>query len=1230
MRNRRHLLLCVLAFIARAASAQSEPARWLTSFQADRCFIENKGQFDGRTGRADEQVLYAVDEGALQILFTARGVVYRFDEKEKNFYRQRGDRSQPRMRTRTHFVRMEWEGSAPGTRLIAEGQRPDAHTYSSLRADMSVSAITGVRGFSRLTYRNLLPGIDVEYTIHPERGIKYAVRVAPGADAARLRMRYQAERGIVLDADGNLRIATPHGDIVDNAPTANLADGRKEPVRARFAIEGDAVRIVLDRYDRRRPVLIDPWVATPPFGNSNRIWDVEVDAASNVYVYGGDTPLRLRKYSPLGALQWTYNTPWDTANYWIGSMVADPAGNCYITAGTDPRIAKVSTNGVLEWSANGGFFDEYWRMSFNCDYTQMVLGGTRLTLGPTLVPIGYGHAFRINLANGAVLSSTNVAALSPSPLISNPNEIRAMTAAPNGRYYFLTLDTIGCITEDLGIIYRRGNSYGFSYRMAGYGVTNQPINAIAATSSFLYTQNGATLHKRAIGTGAILATATIPGGTTTTQLGQASAQNSGIAVDSCGRVVVGSGNAVHLFDADLNLLASAGTPAAVYDVAINHNGEVVACGNGFVASLALAACAPPAVLCCYTSIDAVPVQCANGAPISLSAQTAGGTWSGPGIIDPDSGLFDPAMAGAGTHAITYALPCGSSTIDVVVSPCAPLSVCVDPTSGALVASNGVAPYAWQQQVTTQNCSACLFLCIIPPGCAVNVTNWQTFATAGSIPAPGSYPIRVVDGAGTVLVINSAGELQPCASCPPITVSVGSITSPSCAGLGNGSAIASATGGAQPVAFIWQPGGLPGPSQSALSAGTYTVTATDADGCAGSTTVAITQPPVLTIGVASATDATCAGNDGAATVSVSGGTPGYGISWSNGAAGATATGLAPGGYTAVATDANGCTASVVVAIGTSEGPVILSTTASATTCAPPDGQITIIASGTGLLHSIDGTAYQVSNVFTGLASGSYTVWVMDADSCVATASVAVPSPPAPAPVIVGDAFACFGQAIVLSTAQPYAAYAWSTGATTSSITVTDAGSYAVTVTDAAGCTGLSAPFTTAIGGPVAAFDTDPPSPQQPGTTVQVSDASTASGSAITAWQWSFGAPGSSASGPDASWTYAAAGVYTITLIVTDANGCADTASAVYLIRPEDIRIPNVISPNGDGENDAFVIENIVFFGNELVILNRWGQEVYVTRNYRNTWKADGHPDGTYYYILRLDDEREFTGHLTVLR
>ena len=65
--------------------------------------------------------------------------------------------------------------------------------------------------------------------------------------------------------------------------------------------------------------------------------------------------------------------------------------------------------------------------------------------------------------------------------------------------------------------------------------------------------------------------------------------------------------------------------------------------------------------------------------------------------------------------------------------------------------------------------------------------------------------------------------------------------------------------------------------------------------------------------------------------------------------------------------------------------------------------------------------------------------------------------------------------------------------------------------------------------------------------------------------------------------------------------------------------------GDGNHDQLTIKFIEFFpGNQLTILNRWGQQVYQENNYANTWSGvsdtgNDLPDGTYYYVLTFDDD-----------
>ncbi|HMC98206.1 MAG TPA: gliding motility-associated C-terminal domain-containing protein [Flavobacteriales bacterium] len=273
-------------------------------------------------------------------------------------------------------------------------------------------------------------------------------------------------------------------------------------------------------------------------------------------------------------------------------------------------------------------------------------------------------------------------------------------------------------------------------------------------------------------------------------------------------------------------------------------------------------------------------------------------------------------------------------------------------------------------------------------------------------------------------------------------------------------------------------------------------------------------------------------------------------------------------------------------------------------------------------------------FTGsnvnVQAGTYVVIVGYGMCFLPSEPFTVTEAPNPIPIITGPNFSCGGTPVVLSTTEQFETYAWSNGAQTPSTSVTS-GSYTVTVTNAEGCSGTSDPYGVVVAStPVAAFGTVPNSPQPMGSTILFEDASTVNGGTISQWDWSFGLPGASSSLQSPTWTYPDPGDYTVTLTVTTADGCSDSFSMVYTIFPPEITIPNVISPNGDNANDAFEITNIIYWTNELKIYSRWGNVVYETRNYKNTWKGDGVPDGTYYYVLTLGDGREWAGHLTVLR
>ena len=106
-------------------------------------------------------------------------------------------------------------------------------------------------------------------------------------------------------------------------------------------------------------------------------------------------------------------------------------------------------------------------------------------------------------------------------------------------------------------------------------------------------------------------------------------------------------------------------------------------------------------------------------------------------------------------------------------------------------------------------------------------------------------------------------------------------------------------------------------------------------------------------------------------------------------------------------------------------------------------------------------------------------------------------------------------------------------------------------------------------------------------------------------------------------------------ISDANGLMDLATVYLNITFANLIIPNAVTPNGDGKNDRFTIQGLHNYANaDLTIFNRWGNEVYRSRDYHNEWEAIGVSDGTYYYRLVLRDnsgeETIHTGWVLVKR
>jgi len=114
------------------------------------------------------------------------------------------------------------------------------------------------------------------------------------------------------------------------------------------------------------------------------------------------------------------------------------------------------------------------------------------------------------------------------------------------------------------------------------------------------------------------------------------------------------------------------------------------------------------------------------------------------------------------------------------------------------------------------------------------------------------------------------------------------------------------------------------------------------------------------------------------------------------------------------------------------------------------------------------------------------------------------------------------------------------------------------------------------------------------------------------------------------------VGTNVLVLTASFGPCASASDTVVISVDDLLVPEGFSPNGDGVNDHLVITGLgAYSGSELLVFNRWGQEVYTNKAYDNSWNGDARngqplPDDTYFYVLNLAGKGSYNGYFIIKR
>jgi len=641
------------------------------------------------------------------------------------------------------------------------------------------------------------------------------------------------------------------------------------------------------------------------------------------------------------------------------------------------------------------------------------------------------------------------------------------------------------------------------------------------------------------------------------------------------------------------------------------------------------------------SVNVLDNNCANGSIGAVDITLQGGVapitfqWSNGATTEDISGLYNGIYA----VTVTDSTNCPVVAFGTVNSPSALIveadmfeATCNATATGSIdvAVHSGTTPYTylWSNGATTEDVDSL---------------------------ATGTYGVTVIDANGCS-VNTSATVTEPDA----IVGSVDTLNPTTCYSGFDGSVIVSVTGGVGPYTYNWSNGAT---TEDLLNvpAGSYSLVITDSRNCLSDTlSVSVSEPAEIIISLGELYDASCNGNaDGSIYVLVSGGTEPYTYEWSNGETTQNITGLIAGTYSLTVVDGNGCSSTAFT--DTIAQPDAIQITADQivnVACSGANsGSIDISVTGGTSPYSYEWSTGATTEDISGLGVGTHDVTVYDANECTATASFTITgSGPIDLSGTIIQNPTCIDFTdgsinVVADGGNANYTYLWSdtsfTGPVRDSLGV---GTYTVTVTDGSNCT-QTASFT--LGAAICNLSPDAENDTvrtYTGGTIKIpvlTNDSDPDGDEITI-TGIVNEPdnGTTVINPDGTISYTPddgfIGIDSFTYQICDDGfpQLCDTAVVYITVLPNkpNVFIPNGFSPNGDGYNDYWEIIDIDKYPNvEVLIFNRWGNKIYEARPYQNDWDGtnennEGLPDGTYYYIIKVNDDQStvYTGYVVINR
>jgi len=635
------------------------------------------------------------------------------------------------------------------------------------------------------------------------------------------------------------------------------------------------------------------------------------------------------------------------------------------------------------------------------------------------------------------------------------------------------------------------------------------------------------------------------------------------------------------------------TTATALNLVANNYVVTVTDGNNCSASISSLISQPASPLTASVSQSSPLCFGQNSAQATATATGGTGAFTYSWNTTPSQTTAVASNLNAGTYTVTIqdANNCTATASTLISSTPSPLVVTLAPSdalchgdaSGSVVAtasgSNGNFSFSW------------------------STTPVQNSPTATNLLA-GAYSVTATDGVGCSASASTIVN-EPAA---PLALSFSKVDV-LCFGEATGSIHLTTQGGTANYNYLWN-NNANTTSLTNLAAGTYSVTATDANNCTTDLVATIAQPAAPLTAVSNITNLTCHENlsGSISIVNTAGGTPNYTYTWNNSTNNVSSQiNLSAGTYSVTITDANNCSFILDNLTLTEPGPLAISMTTTDVSCpGSSDGQITATVNGSTPPYTYLWSNNENTAQLQQLAAGNYALSVTDINGCTIASSATIIELPGVEATGSAQNVLCHplqNGAIYLSASSSFLPlqFLWSNGATTDNLQNLASGTYSVTIQDAHQCID-SISFVISNDSAFSISVTPSFTEIDLGESVSLQVLGTAPVSNVV-WTPTAGLDCTNCLQTSASPIQSI--VYYID--ATDINGCESKTSAEVIVNPKYVvYIPNAFTPNGDGSNDYFQV-----FGNKeawkqfnVTIFDRLGEKVYESNDMNFKW------DGTY--------------------